>query len=295
MLSKFWTMNTAGWQIEPSTTSFISTPCDIDADLVIGTFHSDRAVATIEEQKRIAQRGAPTEPERVPVTCGDFIGYRAEFEAVEENEEVYKRVWWLFSGSGHVHLYIFYSCAPEYSGYHRGIVDWMLGTLKDITKDDSNVSGSHHQIPMPTIDTHYSDLWQMNAAGWRPDLSEDFVMFVPCEVDGALTISSAYKRAGPVSHEENIGMAQKGAPPEVERIPVTYGEFTGLRTEYVDRRDDGDFYMRVWWLFSGHVHLFITYNCAPEYSDRHRDVVDWMLGTLRDRTKDGALVNGTNH
>ena len=75
----------------------------------------------------------------------------------------------------------------------------------------------------------YSELWHMNMAGWRPDPSDNCITFVPCDVDGALTISSAYKYSGVISHEENSQMAQKGAPSEVERIPVSYGEFVGLR------------------------------------------------------------------
>lgn len=141
----------------------------------------------------------------------------------------------------------------------------------------------------------HSNLWSMNSAGWKPDPSETCTTFVPCDVDGALTISSAYKHAGVISDEENAEMAQKGAPLYAERIPITCGAFVGLTTEYDEEAEEGKFYLRVWWLYSERVHLYITYNCDPEHKDVHRGVIDWMLGTLRNRARSESLVHGTDH
>jgi hypothetical protein len=127
----------------------------------------------------------------------------------------------------------------------------------------------------------YSDLWHMNAADWHHVPGSDNTTFTPCDVDAALTISAAYKTRAPISEEENAEMAQRGAPTHIERSQITCGEFTGLTAEYEDHSDDGSFFVRVWWLYSDHVHIYATYNCSLEYAQLHRDIVDGMMSTLR--------------
>ena len=125
--TNLWSINNAGWKVERSKQSISISPCNIDGALTIGTFYDDSFVGSIEEVlPHVVQKGAPLSAERVRVTCGDFVGFRAEYE----DDDAYWRVWWLFSGSGRVHIYAIYNCDREYVGLHNAVVTWMMNSLK---------------------------------------------------------------------------------------------------------------------------------------------------------------------
>jgi hypothetical protein len=137
-----------------------------------------------------------------------------------------------------------------------------------------------------------SESWDMNTAGWHRELSERGVTVVPCDIDAALTIGSFHKSEGAFSSDEIEQMARAYAPHAVECIPVTRGDFAGFTAEY-DEDDEGEtLHWRMWWLYADRLHLFICYNSSPKHSDLHRNIVDWMLGTLRYTAKtDPGSVN----
>jgi hypothetical protein len=93
---------------------------------------------------------------------------------------------------------------------------------------------------------------------------------------GAFQLSSARKQSGSVTKED----IEQTAGRELSWGPVAsvrYGEFWGSSVTYFK---DGDFWSR-WWLGSGPVLVFATYNGTPETKSTELPEVERMLSTLR--------------
>lgn len=114
-------------------------------------------------------------------------------------------------------------------------------------------------------------------SGWRLKDDGETVTLSPGDADAALQITSFTKGTGPIGDAELADLAQRGAPADTSRKPVTCGDFQGYRAAYLE----DEVSWRVWWLARGGTHLYITYNTAPVHRDRHGAIVDWILGTLR--------------
>ena len=125
-----------------------------------------------------------------------------------------------------------------------------------------------------------SALWEINSADWGHTIVDTASVFLPPDIDAALVISYIYF-ADAFSEETMEEWMQDTEPFDGERLPVTCGDFSGWKTEYIEASDDGEDYTRVWWLFAGHVYLHVHYGCSAEHVEVHRDVVDRMLGTLK--------------
>lgn len=60
-----------------------------------------------------------------------------------------------------------------------------------------------------------------------------------------------------------------------------WGELSGFQLVY----QKGNMFWRRWWLASGHVFVFVTYNCPIEHEENELHQVNEMMTTIRLRKK----------
>ena len=113
----------AGWGLEDGEETLTLTPADIDAALLITAFTSPNDTIDDQELRELAASGTPQDVVRTPVQCGEFHGYRAEYN----QEGLHWRVWWL--ANARTHLYVTYNSHVDYAARHDAVVDWMMQTL----------------------------------------------------------------------------------------------------------------------------------------------------------------------
>jgi hypothetical protein len=129
--SSWWTLESAGWQIDDTDESPAFLPCDTEreAALVVSAFRKPSGEIAAEELWEMLGAGSPPDAPRVAVRCGDFEGYHARYE----EDGLCWRVWWLACGA--LHIYASFNCAPEDDGLHDAVLDWMLSSLKAVPTD----------------------------------------------------------------------------------------------------------------------------------------------------------------
>ena len=120
-----YALDAGGWALEETDESVVFTPSDIDAALIVSSMTKADGVIGQDELKQMSFRASPAITLREPVECGEFWGFRTEYE---DDEASHWRIYWLANGNRH--LYITYNCHTDYAGRHDAVVDWMLGTLR---------------------------------------------------------------------------------------------------------------------------------------------------------------------
>jgi hypothetical protein len=93
---------------------------------------------------------------------------------------------------------------------------------------------------------------------------------------GALQISAADKETGIVTDQDMREFAAKRVAPGVRFADVRLGAFTGLTTRYFR---DGLFWNE-WWLKSGHLMVYATYNVVREREGEETEVIESILTSL---------------
>jgi len=116
---------------------------------------------------------------------------------------------------------------------------------------------------------------------WRATQSEGIIQISQPEGVGALHISFARKRGGPVSKEEILEQIGATAPVGTDVETSVLGEFSGQSAEYVDWHTD-HFWKR-WFVSNRSDLLFITYTCQRGDEDLEIPGVLDLLATLRTR------------
>jgi hypothetical protein len=121
--------------------------------------------------------------------------------------------------------------------------------------------------------------WSLETAGWAVDVSGESTALMPGDLanDAALIVSAFRKADGTISTEELWIMSGAASPSDVQRLPVTCGEFVGYAAAYGD--EDG-VYWRIWWLACSDLHVYATFNCPLDHAGEHDAVLDWMLSSL---------------
>ena len=126
------------------------------------------------------------------------------------------------------------------------------------------------------INQHF---WEIETAGWAIDQSPECVTLNPYDTGAALQISCHRKLTGTVTDGELLGFAKDVlAEHDVAPSPVVCGDFHGFHGAFIDGEPR---FWRHWFLATGCVSLYITYNTAPKEAAAHTAVVDWMLSGLR--------------
>lgn len=114
-------------------------------------------------------------------------------------------------------------------------------------------------------------------AAWNIEEAQDCVSFISENEVGALQIS-AYRRKGKdVTNDDLLHFAEDELIEGVELQNITCGEFTGIGITYLVDDD----YRRKWWLWSGSLLLYVTYNCSAEKRFVEMDTVDRMMTSLK--------------
>jgi hypothetical protein len=126
-------------------------------------------------------------------------------------------------------------------------------------------------------------LWQISVPPpWKALPCEDWVEFTQPEGTGALHISGARKKKGEVRDDELRAQLHKDAPEDLEMEPVRFADFVGYGADYVDW--NASVFWRKWFVRSGRVMLFITYNCKRGEEEFEMTQVCEILSSLKCRS-----------
>ena len=113
-------------------------------------------------------------------------------------------------------------------------------------------------------------------SGWNGRVDEQCVTFCGSPNLGALQISSARKESGPVTDQDLREFAEEHiAENQLKR--EQYGPFIGFSTEY----SKAGFFWRKWWLRSGSLMAFATYNVTQDDKGVENVDVERILDSLR--------------
>lgn len=127
------------------------------------------------------------------------------------------------------------------------------------------------------MNPYQTTLWSATLpAHWEVEQEEEFHIFHRPDGFGALEIST-------VEHDQDVSSdflqelaaehLEAGAPP----AEVKFGPFKGFELSY----EVDDEYWREWYLSTGRLILFATYNCAAEDEDLEDEAVSAILQSLR--------------
>jgi hypothetical protein len=116
---------------------------------------------------------------------------------------------------------------------------------------------------------------------WSALVTDGVVELTQPEGFGAVHISGARKRKGPVSQEEILAQIDATAPVGSELEPSVLGEFTGKSVEYVDWHADR--FWKRWFVSRQNDLLFITYTCKRGDEEMESAEVLALLKTLRSK------------
>ena len=124
IVSSHWSIETAGWSVDPSDDCITLQPADYDVALQISCYHKKSGDVTDEDlllpwQSTFSEISC----EKESVECGVYSGIYGEFE----RDSTFWRVWSLRRGAAN--LFITFNCDPDLDGNHRHVVDWMLCTI----------------------------------------------------------------------------------------------------------------------------------------------------------------------
>lgn len=113
--------------------------------------------------------------------------------------------------------------------------------------------------------------------GWagRPD--EECATLSRSPQLGALQVSSARKERTPVADEDLREFAEERVPAGVQLLQVTCGPFSGFSAEY----SKGESFWKEWWLKSGHLMVYVTYNVRQGKEHLEIEDVERIVGSLR--------------
>lgn len=132
------------------------------------------------------------------------------------------------------------------------------------------------------IPAFQSSLWQIDIPHpWKAEGCEDCVEFTQPEGVGALHISGARKTNGPVLDTEALSQLRENCPSDAQVESMTCGDFAGYAAAFIDERDG--YYWKKWFLYSGRILVFITYNCRRGEEEFEVQAASELLSTLRCR------------
>ena len=115
--------------------------------------------------------------------------------------------------------------------------------------------------------------------GWTASRENECTTFRATPPLGALQISSARKDLQPVDDNDLKEFAREHSNSAATLCDVKYGSFVGFSAE----RSQAGLYWKEWWLRSGRLMLYVTYNVAVPYKDSEMSLVEGILRTATAR------------
>jgi hypothetical protein len=127
--------------------------------------------------------------------------------------------------------------------------------------------------------TFKSHWWSVNLpADWRIVEDNECITLSGRQFSSAVQISAARKETGFITDEDLREFASERLSKKIslskENINIT--TFTGL---YAERIQNGVFW-REWWLRSGSIMLYVTYNIEEQFREAEKFLVDEIVGSL---------------
>ena len=127
-----------------------------------------------------------------------------------------------------------------------------------------------------SLEKYISELWQVDLpVGWEVEEEEGAVSLYHPDSSGTLTLS-ATKEQEDISDEYMEELLAEHLDADAELFDVEFESFSGVTCCY----DDEEEYWCEWYLCSGPVLLFITYNCPLADEGAEEDVVESILESL---------------
>lgn len=111
---------------------------------------------------------------------------------------------------------------------------------------------------------------------WSVSNEEDCVTFSGTPDLGALQVSAREKEI-PVDNDDLREFATQRCDPESRLHPIAIGSLVGY---YAQSLQD-DTLWREWWLRSGNIMVYITYNIEESAAGAEDDILEDMLSSLR--------------
>lgn len=122
-----------------------------------------------------------------------------------------------------------------------------------------------------------TDWWYLSLPeDWLVDQDDDSIVITDPDEVGVITLTSMINE-GPRDRE--LALRELIAVLEVDikaLTPATLGDFAGYYSEF----QDGDDWVREWYLACDSCLLLVSYDCEPENKHMDREIIDQILDTL---------------
>lgn len=113
-------------------------------------------------------------------------------------------------------------------------------------------------------------------ADWQASESDECVTLSGKRFSSAVQITAARKEACLITDEDLKEFADKRLIEKTSLSKVNITMFAGL---YAERVQNGIFW-REWWLRSGNLMVYVTYNIEEKFREAERFLVDTIVGSL---------------
>jgi len=139
------------------------------------------------------------------------------------------------------------------------------------------------QNPSTMTKTFTASSWSMTLpASWREHREGQSVAFEPPDdPSAALTVIALSKPDGSIQMDAMHQAIHSPAHGTLSSSETHLGDFRGYTGAYDSRDENGVRSWRVWCVFRGSTHLYITYNCRVASKGGDDAVIDRMLSTLK--------------
>jgi hypothetical protein len=113
--------------------------------------------------------------------------------------------------------------------------------------------------------------------GWTASTGGECATFRATPPLGVLQISSARKNSASIQDDDLKEFANERLDRDVQLSVVAFGPFSGFTSE----REEKSLFWKEWWLRSGQVMLYVTYNVRSKYKRSEMDAVEAILRNAR--------------
>lgn len=126
------------------------------------------------------------------------------------------------------------------------------------------------------MNKYISEYWQVDLpVGWEAEREEESVSIFHPDSKGTLTLS-ATREAEDISDDYMEDLLDEYLDAGADLYDAEYASFSGVTFCY----DDGEEYWCEWYLRSGPVLLYVTYNCPLANEGEEEDVIESILESL---------------
>ena len=122
-----------------------------------------------------------------------------------------------------------------------------------------------------------SEFWQISLPDdWISDEDDGCTSIYHDKGVGMLEVS-AVEQPDEIVPDDLLSLASEHLDQGAKVETVELGDFDGIELNYVE----DDIYWREWYLKSGKLLLFVTYNCDTGDEEKEEGMLDVMLATLK--------------